>query len=138
MSIKRYSELIRLPTLEERYEYLRFRSVVGQDTFGFDRWMNQKFYLSTEWKRVRREIIVRDECCDLGIKDYPIYGPVFIHHLNPLTPEDIIESTEFLMNPEYLICCSSQTHRAIHFGDKNMLPQPPIERTPYDTCPWKH
>ena len=141
-SIKCYSELIRLPTLEERFKYLQCRGEIGRDTFGFDRWMNQRFYQSAEWKNIRRQIIIRDmfdgDCCDLGVPDWPIPGQIYIHHMNPILPEDIAESTEFLLDPEYLICCSSQTHRAIHYGDVRLLPQEYIPRSMNDTCPWKH
>lgn len=135
--IRRYSELIRLETFDERYEYLRIGGIVGEDTFGFDRYLNQEFYRSTEWRRVRRDVIARDMGCDLGIADREIYGKIIVHHMNPITVDDISEASEFLLNPDYLICTCELTHNAIHFGDKSLLPQPPVERRPFDTCPWK-
>ena len=137
MTIKRYSELIALPTFEERYRYLRLRGSVGKDTFGFDRYLNQNFYRSLEWKRVRDQVIVRDNGCDLGIEDRMIPGRVMIHHMNPITEHDILNATDILLNPEYLICVSHNTHNAIHFGDEDLLITNPIIRTPNDTCPWK-
>lgn len=138
-NIKTYSELITLPTFEERFEYLRLRGAVGQDTFGFDRVFNQRFYSSKEWKRVRDFVIIRDNGCDLGIEDYKIYGQnIVIHHLNPIAMRDIELSTEFLLNPEFLITTTHLTHNAIHYGDASLLVKAPIERTKNDTCPWKH
>ena len=141
-NIKCYSELITLPTLIERYEYLRIGGNVGEDTFGYDRWINQAFYNSEEWRRVRREVVLRDtigrECCDLGIEKFPIRGRILVHHMVPLLVGDIAESSEFLLNPEYLICCSDNTHRAIHYGYAKLLPQDYTPRSPFDTCPWKH
>lgn len=132
-----YSELIELPTFEERYRYLRLKGAVGKDTFGFDRYLNQKFYRSPEWKRIRDYVIVRDNGCDLGIEDRVIRGKILIHHLNPITEADIIYATDALLNPEYLICVSHTTHNAIHYGDEDLLITAPIERSPFDTCPWK-
>ena len=137
MKIRTYSELIQLPTFEERYRYLRLRGSVGEETFGFDRVFNQRFYSSPEWKRLRREIIIRDNGCDLGIADREICGNIFIHHINPIMLRDIETSSEFLLNPEYLICTSFETHNAIHYGDENLLVTAPIERSMHDTCPWK-
>lgn len=137
MIIKCYSELIALPTFEERYRYLRLRGSVGKDTFGFDRFLNQRFYRSAEWKRIRDQVIIRDNGCDLGIEDRMIPGKVLIHHMNPITEKDIINATDILLNPEYLICVSHTTHNAIHFGDENLLVPDLVVRTPYDTCPWK-
>ena len=137
MAIKCYSELIALPTFEERYRYLRLRGSVGKDTFGFDRFLNQRFYRSAEWKRVRDQVIIRDNGCDLGIEDRMIPGKVLIHHMNPITEKDIVHATDILLNPEYLICVSHVTHNAIHFGDENLLMPDLVVRTPYDTCPWK-
>ena len=136
-TIKTYSELIALPTFEERYRYLRLRGSVGKDTFGFDRYLNQNFYRSLEWKRIRDQVIVRDNGCDLGIEDRMIPGRVMIHHMNPITELDIIQATDILLNPEYLICVSHTTHNAIHFGDEDLLITNPVVRTPNDTCPWK-
>lgn len=136
-SIKTYSELIELPTFEERYRYLRLRGSVGVDTFGFDRYLNQKFYRSAEWKRVRDQVIVRDNGCDLGIEDRMIPGRILIHHMNPITEKDILYMTDALMNPEYLICVSHTTHNAIHYGDEDLLITTPVVRRKNDTCPWK-
>lgn len=136
-SIKTYSELIKLPTFEERYRYLRLSDRVGKDTFGFDRYMNQNFYRSREWKRIRDEVIVRDNGCDLGIEDRIIHGKILIHHMNPITDRDILDLTEFLLDPEYLICVTHTTHNAIHYGDEDLLITNPVVRTRNDTCPWK-
>lgn len=137
MSIKTYSELIRLPTFEDRFEYLKLKGSVGKDTFGYDRYLNQVFYSSMEWRRLRDEIIIRDNGCDLGIEGREIGGKVYIHHLNPLGANDILTHSEYLVNPEYLICVSFETHNAIHYGDINLLPRDPIERKRNDTCPWR-
>lgn len=137
-SIKTYSELITLPTFEERYRYLKLGGEVGKETFGFDRWLNQVFYSSKEWKTFRRDIIVRDMGCDLGIEDRPIGGLIFIHHIEPIKLDDILHRRlEVLMNPENVICCSFDTHQAIHYGDESLLVTLPVERTPNDTCPWR-
>lgn len=136
-TIKTYSELIMLPTFEERYRYLRLQGIVGEDTFGFDRYINQKFYRSVEWKRIRDYVIVRDNGCDLGIEDRMIHGRILIHHMNPIRQRDILDATDVLLNPEYLICVSHDTHNAIHYGDENLLVKDPIVRTKNDTCPWK-
>lgn len=136
-NIKTYSELTKLPTFKERYRYLRLTGRVGEDTFGFDRYLNQIFYRSAEWKRVRDLVIVRDNGCDLGIEDRVIYGKILIHHMNPITDKDILNATDILLNPEYLICVSHITHNAIHYGDENILITEPIVRTKNDTCPWK-
>lgn len=132
-----YSELIQLPTFKERYEYLKLAGIVGQDTFGFDRYLNQKFYHSPEWKAVRQKVIIRDEGRDLAMEGYELHGNIFIHHMNPMVPKDLIEVPEWILNPEYLVCVSKKTHDAIHFGDASILPQLPNERTPNDMCPWK-
>ena len=137
MSIKTYSQLIRLPTFEDRFEYLKLKGSVGKDTFGHDRYLNQVFYSSMEWRRLRDEIIIRDNGCDLGIEGRQIGGKVYIHHLNPLGVNDILTHSEYLVNPEYLICVSFETHNAIHYGDINLLPRAPIERRQNDTCPWR-
>lgn len=135
--IKTYSELMSLPTFEERYRYLRIGGKVGEDTFGFDRYLNQIFYKSDEWKSVRNEIIVRDCGCDLGMSDREIFGRIYIHHMNPITKEDILSRSDYLLNPEYLICTSKLTHDAIHYGDESLLITAPVERRKNDTCPWK-
>lgn len=137
MSIKTYSELMRLRTFEERYRYLRLRGSVGADTFGFDRYLNQVFYRSQKWKSIRDFVIIRDNGCDLGVEGYEIHGKILIHHLNPITVQDIESESEFLLDPEYLICTSHNTHNAIHYGDESLLIQAPIERTAFDTCPWR-
>lgn len=138
MSIKTYSELITLPTFEERYKYLRLDGEVGKETFGFDRWLNQVFYNSKEWKTFRRDMIVRDMGCDLGIRDREIVGSIMIHHINPISLDDIINRRiEILMNPDNSICTSLATHNAIHYGDENLLVKEPIERRKNDTCPWR-
>lgn len=136
--IRRYSELSQLNSFEERYEYLRLDGEVGLDTFGFDRYMNQQFYRSKEWKDIRDKVIVRDNGCDLGVPGNEITGKIYIHHMNPLTPNDIEISSENLLNPEYLICVSHSTHNAIHYGNNTFLDKNKIaERTSGDTCPWK-
>ena len=138
MSIKTYSELILLPTFEERFKYLQLNGRVGDDTFGFDRYINQKFYRSAEWKRIRDYIIIRDNGCDLAVDGYEIHGRILIHHMNPITISDIKFSTEYLMNPDYLICVTHNTHNAIHYGDEKQIITGPIVRKKNDTCPWKH
>lgn len=137
MSIKTYSELILLPTFEERFRYLRLSGTVGRETFGFDRYLNQIFYRSQRWKSVRDYVIIRDNGCDLGVEGYEIQSRAIIHHMNPITLRDIEQETEFLLDPEYLISTVHNTHNAIHFGDESLLITKPIERTMYDTCPWK-
>lgn len=137
MSIKTYSELMQLPTFEERYRYLRLGGRVGEETFGFDRYINQLFYKSDLWLALRDEIIIRDNGCDLGVEGHDIYSRIIIHHMNPITKEDILEQSEFLLNPEYLICTRKSTHDAIHYGDESLLLTAPVERRPNDTCPWK-
>ena len=136
--LKTYSELSKLNTFEERFEYLRLNGQVGKDTFGFDRIFNQIFYRSIEWKRVRDRVILRDNGCDLGIPGHEIYGQrILIHHMNPISLEDLERRSEILMNPEYLITTIHNTHNAIHYGDENLLIKLPRERTKNDTCPWK-
>lgn len=135
--IKCYSELILLPTFKARYQYLHLNGEVGKETFGFDRYMNQFFYRSPEWRRVRDFVITRDEGCDLGIPGREIFGRIIIHHMNPIRPEDIRNRSELLLDPEYLITTIHDTHLAIHYGDEHLLLQEPIERRPNDTCLWK-
>lgn len=135
--MKTYSDLIQLPTFEERYEYLRTGSLVGDITFGGSRWLNQTLYASPEWKDFRREIILRDNACDLGVPDYEIHGRIIVHHLNPITKEDILQRRGCVFDPENVVCVSHNTHNAIHYGDENQLPQKPIIRRPNDTCPWR-
>lgn len=135
--IRTYAELSTFETFFERYEYLCLKGIVGKETFGFDRYLNQKFYRSAEWKRIRDIIIVRDNGCDLGIKDCEIHGRILIHHMNPILPGDIETNSDYLMNPDYLICTSQPTHNAIHYGDSTLLPKSIVERSANDTCPWK-
>lgn len=137
MSIKTYSELCKLKDFKDRYEYLRLSGVVGEATFGFDRYLNQIFYRSQKWKSIRDFVIIRDNGCDLGIEGYEISGKILIHHMNPITLKDIEKESEFLLDPEFLICVSLNTHNAIHYGDESLLPLLPIERCKNDTCPWK-
>lgn len=137
MNIKTYSELITLPTFEERFEYLKIGGKVGVDTFGFDRYLNQIFYRSDEWKSIRDEVIIRDNGCDLGIEGREIYSRIIVHHMNPITKDDILNRSDFLLNPEFLICTIKLTHDAIHYGDSSILLTEPVIRTKNDTCPWK-
>lgn len=137
-TIRTYSELIRLPTFEERFRYLKLDGLVGKDTFGFDRYLNQEFYRSKEWKEVRDFVIVRDNGCDLGMDGYEIVGRIYIHHMNPITVNDIVHSSDFLLNPDYLVCVSHNTHNAVHYGDEDLLVTAPVERRKNDTCPWRH
>lgn len=132
-----YSELSKLKTLEERYEYLRLGGSVGEETFGFDRWLNQMLYHDHAWKDVRDEVIIRDNGCDLGLEGYEIGGAVYVHHMNPVTLDDVLHHFEDLLNPEYLICTSKRTHDAIHYGSKDLLPKDPVVRSKNDTCPWR-
>ena len=137
--IRTYDELSKLKTFEERYEYLKLDGKVGEETFGFDRWLNQQFYKSKEWEQIRNQVIARDRGCDLGIPDREIIDEeILIHHMNPITKEDIINRTDFLLNPKYLITTIDNTHRAVHYGNKELLYVGPVERTKYDTCPWRH
>lgn len=137
MTIRVYSELITLPTFEDRYRYLQLNGEVGKDTFGFDRYINQQFYRSKEWQRIRDEVIIRDNACDLGMEGYEIHGRIYVHHMNPIMVRDIQSNSDYLMNPEFLICTTHRTHNAIHYGDENLLARAPIERTKNDTCPWR-
>ena len=138
MNTKRYSELIAIPTYEERFKYLQLKGAVGNDTFGYDRYLNQILYNSPEWKRLRNQIIIRDNGRDLGCEGYEIYGRILIHHMNPITVEDIVSRDPIVFDPENLICVSHNTHNAIHYGDENLLIMAPVERTKNDTCPWRH
>lgn len=137
MLLKSYRNLILLPTILDRFEYLRIKANVGDSTFGFDRFINQDFYQSREWRQVRMKVIARDEGCDLGMPDYPIGGKVIIHHINPITADDIENASDLLFDLDNLICVSESTHNAIHFGDETLLPAEPIIRRPGDTCPWR-
>lgn len=138
MTIKTYSELIKFPTFEERYRYLKLNGKVGEATFGFQRWVNQEFYHSDDWLRFRDKIIVRDNGCDLAVDGFNIYGPIIIHHINPITYDDLINRSPAVFDPENVISTKLSTHTAIHYGDESLLILAPIERTKNDTCPWKH
>ena len=138
MIIKSYSELIKIPTYKERFEYLKLDGIVGKDTFGYDRYLNQAFYNSPEWRRFRRGMIIRDNGCDLACEGYEIRGKIILHHINPLTQDDLISRRrDVLFDPENIICVTHNTHNAIHYGDANLLITGPIERVANDTCPWK-
>lgn len=138
MSIRTYSELITIPTFEERFEYLQLKGSVGKDTFGYYRYLNQVLYRSPEWKRLRNQIIIRDDGCDLACDGYDVYGKVLIHHLNPITVEDVLTRSRKVFDPDNLVCVSHSTHNAIHYGDVDLLVTGPIIRTKNDTCPWRH
>ena len=139
--IRTYSELSLIDTLEERFEYLKLNGRIGELTFGYERYLNQLFYKDPLWKTARRKAIMRDSngssCFDLGLDGYPILGTIFVHHINPISKDDILNRKEILFDLENLVCCSQNTHNAVHYGDKSLLPQTPIERFAADTCPWK-
>lgn len=135
--IRTYKDLIRLRTFEERYEYLKLAGRVGEKTFGHERYLNQKFYRSDEWKEIRNYVIARDNGCDLGIPGLEIHDKIYIHHMNPIQMEDFIDGNEWILDPKYLITCTYNTHLAIHYGDERILTSKPIERRKNDTCPWK-
>lgn len=136
-TIKTYSELCKLQTFEERYEYLKIGGIVGEDTFGSERYINQMLYKMPEWRKTRRDVIIRDKGNDLGMDGYEIVGKVMVHHINPITVDDIINRLDYVLDPEYLISSSFMTHQAIHYGSKDLLPEEPIERFKNDTCPWR-
>lgn len=136
MKIRTYSELRRLETFEDRFDYLELGGNVGESTFGFDRWVNQQFYKSREWTQARNYVIVRDNGCDLGVEGYEIYMDLLVHHMNPMVPENIIHGEDWIVDPEFLITTSLKTHNAIHYGDKSLLPRGPIERKAGDTKLW--
>ena len=136
MRNRSYSELRRLESFEDRFDYLSLGGTVGVHTFGFDRWVNQLFYHSREWSLVRDEVIVRDNGCDLGVPGYEIHGDLLVHHMNPIAIEDIENGEEWILDPEFLITTRHQTHNAIHYGDRNLLPKPPVERRAGDTKLW--
>ena len=138
MKIRTYSELITLQTFEERFEYLKLGGTVGKETFGFDRYLNQTFYKSQDWLHTRDQIIIRDNGCDLAVEGREIYGRILIHHINPITMEDIMNRSSWLFDPENLICTVKNTHDAIHFSDDSLLVKDPITRSKNDTCPWRH
>lgn len=137
MTIRTYSELIQIPTFEERYEYLRLNGAVGIETFGSDRYINQVFYQSQEWKSIRDFVIMRDNGCDLAMEGYEIHGKIYIHHMNPITIDDVVKMSKYLLNPEYLVATTYNTHNAIHYGDEKLLVTGPIVRSRNDTCPWR-
>lgn len=136
MNIRTYSELITMPSFEERYRYLKLDGVVGEETFGFDRYLNQLFYRSKEWKTIRNFVITRDNGCDLGMEGHDIYGKILVHHMNPISKDDILGRSEYLLDPEFLISTIKNTHDAIHYGDESLLITAPIQRSKNDTCPW--
>ena len=136
MRQRSYRELSRLKTFEERFEYLVLHGQVGEQTFGFDRWMNQRFYQSFEWRQVRSYVITRDDGCDLGVPGYEIQAQLLIHHINPLTPQDLFDGEEWILDPEFLITTTKRTHNAIHYGDRSLLPKPFVARMPGDTRLW--
>lgn len=135
--IRTYSELSKLKTFEERYRYLKLGGKIGEDTFGFDRYINQQFYKSSMWKQIRNKVIIRDDGCDLGVKGREISKNILIHHMNPVLLKDFLRLSDLLLNPEYLITTTLLTHNAIHYGDENFLISIPVERTKNDTCPWR-
>lgn len=135
--IRTYSELSTFNNFGERFRYLKLDGAVGQDTFGFDRYINQLFYRSQRWKEIRNQVILRDNGCDLGLDGYEIYSKILIHHMNPITQQDIRTLSDNLLNPEYLICVSHKTHNAIHYGEEKSINHETIARMPNDTCPWK-
>lgn len=137
-NIKTYSELITLPTFKERYEYLRLEGTVGKETFGFDRHLNQMLYQrKPKWKKARDKVIIRDNGCDLGVEGHEIFGKIIVHHMNPITMDDILKDRDWIYDPEYLISTMHNTHNAIHYGDERLLIIAPTVRTKNDTCPWK-
>lgn len=136
--LRTYTELLKLNTFLERYEYLKLGGKVGEETFGFDRYLNQIFYKDPEWLEARDNVIIRDGGCDLGMPDREIKGKILVHHMNPVTKEQILRRDPVLFDPEYLICTIKSTHDAIHYGDGTLLMLDPIVRTKNDTCPWKH
>jgi hypothetical protein len=136
MRTRTYTGLRGLVTFEDRFDYLSLAGEVGAATFGFDRWINQQFYRSREWKQVRSLVIFRDEACDLGVQGYDIYGGLVVHHMNPVTPEDLERGEEWVLDPEYLITTTHRTHNAIHYGDQSLIRRPPVERRAGDTKLW--
>lgn len=137
MKIRTYSELVRFQDFSDRYNYLKLSGSVGEATFGFDRYINQEFYRSREWKQIRREVIIRDNGCDMGVQDYEIYGKIIVHHMNPIQDEDLLQhNIHRVIDPEFLVCVSHMTHQAIHFGSDKLLPQLPVERKKGDTKLW--
>lgn len=137
MKNKSYSELIRLPTYLERFRYLQINGAVGAETFGYDRYLNQILYRTGEWKRFRRDIILRDNGCDLACNDYEIFGRILVHHINPITVDDVLNRDPKIFDPNNVITTTLDTHNAIHYGDERLLVMDPIVRTKNDTCPWR-
>lgn len=137
MTTRTFSELDELDSLEERFRYLALRGRVGEETFGSDRWLNQQFYTSRSWKNVRDEVMIRDDGCELGHRDFPINGRIYIHHMNPMTVGDLTNFNPDVLDPEFLICCSFRTHNAVHYGDEEQLPRPFVPRAPGDTDLWE-
>lgn len=135
--IRTYSELSRHSSFLDRYRYLALRGHVGEPTFGFERYLNQTFYRSRQWRQMRDDIIVRDNGCDMGYSDRPIRGYIIVHHMNPMTVDDVVDGNDSILNPEYLVCVSHHTHNAIHYGDESLLPTNFVERKPGDTIPWR-
>ena len=136
--IRTYSELIKLPTFKERFLYLQLNGKVGEETFGYDRYLNQVFYHSPEWRRIRKQVMIRDDGNEMGLPDYPIHGYIYVHHMNPISLKDIDDRKEDILNPEYLICVSKNTHDAIHYSNEDILiKRDPVIRKPNDTTPWK-
>lgn len=131
-----YSELRTLDNFEDRFEYLRLAGLVGRSTFGFDRYLNQRFYTSNTWRRIRDSVIIRDKGCDLGVEGHEIFDRVIVHHMNPISVEELTHGSEKILNPNFLICVSRLTHQAIHFGDAGLLPKPIVKRRPGDTRLW--
>jgi len=136
MIVRTYSNLIKRHTFEDRFRYLSLRGQVGESTFGFDRWINQQFYTSTQWRQVRNYVITRDNGCDLGVDGYEIYDRIVIHHLNPMSVSDITHGDPTILDPEFLITTTHRTHNAIHYGDERLLLRPLVERRPGDTRLW--
>lgn len=136
--IKTYSELIRIPTFEERYQYLKLCGKIAEETFGFRRWLNQEFYHSKEWLRFRNKIIIRDNGCDLALEGFEIFDSIIIHHLNPITYEDILNRNPCVFDPDNVVSTKLSTHNAIHYGDEALISHIPVERTKNDTCPWRY
>ena len=137
MTIRSYSELLKYHTFEERYRYLRLRASVGSETFGYERYLNQRFYTSMQWKHARDKVIARDEGCDLGVDGFQIHSRIYIHHMNPMSPEDLLGDNPSILDPEFLICVTHSTHNAIHYGDESLLPtRLVVERRPGDTKLW--
>ena len=136
VKVRTYIELRQLETFDERYFYLRLRGTLGEETFGFDRWINQRFYKSQEWKLVRNHILIRDNGCDLGVQGYEIHANPMVHHMNPVNVDDILHAEEWLLDPNFLITTSITTHNAIHYGDESLLPRGPVERKAGDTKLW--